>query len=257
MMRTATAAAALALALSASGCAYNEDLGRSQFLLVDDRALAGASQQAWAETLSKSRVSRDSAANERVRRIATRIIDAAGLNDRPWEVVVFDNPQANAFVVPGGKMGVNTGLLRVVQNDDQLAAVIGHEVAHTVANHAAERYSQTAATQIALAGAQGVLGQSNPTLGRQVAAFGGAGAQLGVLMPFSRQHELEADRLGVDYMARAGFNPSQAIELWRLMGAQRTGGSAPQVLSTHPSDETRLEALARHIESRGYAVAAR
>jgi predicted Zn-dependent protease len=236
-----------------AGCTYNEDLGRNQLLIVDNSQLAGAAQQAWEETLRTSSVSRDAAANARVRAVGTRLVQAAGLAGQPWEYVVFDDDTANAFVLPGGQVGVNTGLLRVVQNDDQLAAVLGHEIAHMTANHAAERYSQTAATQAGLGIAQGVLGGGSSTMAQAVGSLGGVGAQLGVLLPFSRRHELEADRLGVDYMARANYQPSQALALWRNMAAGRTGGGGGGgMTSTHPSDSDRLAALDAHIRSRGY-----
>jgi predicted Zn-dependent protease len=244
----------IVIGLSLSGCAYNEDLGRNQLLLVDSGALTQSGQQAWAETLKTEKVSTDAAAKARVLRVGSRIVQAAGLTDRPWEYVVFQNDQANAFVLPGGKVGVNTGLLKVVQNDDQLAAVLGHEVGHTTAQHAAERFSQTAATQIALAGIQGAAGNYSKGLADGIAAYGGVGAQLGILLPFSRQHELEADRLGVRYMATAGYRPAEAVTLWRLMAAQRQGGP-PQFMSTHPSDATRIAALEQIL--RDQAAAAR
>lgn len=249
-MRRAAAAALAAVSLTGlSACAYNEALGRSQFLVVDDAALAQSAASAWQQTLSQGEVSRNAADNARVRRVADRIINAAGLGGQPWEVVVFDDPDVNAFVLPGNRMGVNTGLLRLVRNDDQLAAVIGHEVAHTTARHAAERQSNTLAASLGLSVASAAAGQGR--IGQAVNQFGGAGAQLGFLLPFSRQHELEADRLGVDYMQRAGFDPRQAIELWRLMAAQ--GNSrAPQFASTHPSEETRIAQLEQYIRSRGW-----
>lgn len=242
------AAAGAVGVLGLAACAYNEDLGRSQFLLVNDAALAQSAQQAWAQTLATSKVSNDRAAQARVQRVAARLVEAAGLGDRSWEYVVFEDPQANAFVLPGGKIGVNTGMLSVVENDDQLAAVIGHELAHSVANHAAERYSQTAATQLALGIGQSALGgRVGAETAKQISAFGGVGAQLGVLLPFSRRHELEADRLGVDFMARAGYRPAEAVKLWRNMQAASTGGRPPQLLSTHPSEATRIAELERYI----------
>lgn len=237
--------------LSLAACAYNPDLGRSQFLLVNDAALAQSAQQAWAQTLATSKVSSDRAAQARVQRVGARLVAAAGLGDRPWEYVVFEDAQANAFVLPGGKVGVNTGLLAIVQNDDQLAAVIGHELAHSVANHAAERYSQTAATQLALGIGQSALGgRVGAETAQRISAFGGAGAQLGVLLPFSRRHELEADRLGVDFMGRAGYRPAEAVTLWRNMQAANSGGGPPQFLSTHPSEATRIAELERYIAGR-------
>ncbi|HYF22911.1 MAG TPA: M48 family metallopeptidase [Caulobacteraceae bacterium] len=239
--------AASALSLSAlTACTHNEALGRNQLLLISDAQLAQASSQAWAQTLQKNRLSRDAAMNERVRRIGARIVQAAGLNDRPWEYAVFENASPNAFVLPGGQVGVTTGLFKVVENDDQLAAVIGHEAAHVAARHAAERYSQTAAAQVGLS----VVGSGLDSRAAMQAL--GLGAQVGVLLPFSRQHELEADRIGVDYMHRAGFRPAESLRLWENMARGRTGGSTPQWASTHPSDATRLQALSEYLRSRGW-----
>lgn len=246
------AGAALALLGGVAACSYNETLGRDQIMLVDEAALVQASNAAWAETLKTNRVSRDPALNRRLQAVAPRIIQAAGLTDRRWEYVVFEGDQPNAFVLPGGQIGVTTALFRVARTDDQLAAVIGHEVAHVVARHAAERYSQTSLAQLGVGLAQQAATGSDSEAVRAAAAYGGVGAQVGFLLPFSRQHELEADRIGVDYMARAGFRPAEALALWRNMAANRTGGAAPQFLSTHPSDETRLRQLEEYMRSKGY-----
>jgi predicted Zn-dependent protease len=237
-----------AAALSTAACAYNESLGRSQFLLVDDNALTQQSEAAWAQALRSQPTSNDAAANARVRRVGGRIVEAAGLTDRSWDYAVFVSQSPNAFVLPSGKIGVTTGLLNLVRNDDQLAAVLGHEVGHVVARHAAERYSSTAATSMVLSGVQSAAGDYAQAAG----AIGGLGAQLGVLLPFSRRHELEADRLGVDYLQRAGFRPSEAIALWRLMAEQRQG-STPEFASTHPSDTSRIAALQEYISSKGWS----
>lgn len=247
-----TASAAATVALSLSACSYNESLGRSQLLLVNDASLVSAGQQAWAQSLASSRLSRNPAANERVRRVGHRIITAAGLGAQPWEYAVFENNSPNAFALPGGKIGVNTGLLALSPTDDQLAAVIGHEVGHTVAHHAAERMSQQAATQIGLGVAQSALGgAAGGDRARQLASLGSVGAQVGVLLPFSRTHELEADRLGVDYMKGAGYDPRQAVVLWEAMAARSRSGT-PSILSTHPSDAARIAALRQYIASRGW-----
>lgn len=247
MHRPLIIALAAAAALSTAACAYNEALGRNQFLLVGDSALTQQADAAWAEALRTQRVSSDAAANARIRRVGDRIVEAAGMGDRRWDYAVFVSESPNAFVLPSGKIGVTTGLLSLVRNDDQLAAVLGHEVGHAVAQHAAERYSQTAATNLGLGVLQGAAGDYAQAAG----AIGGLGAQLGVLLPFSRRHELEADRLGVDYMQRAGFRPSEAVALWRLMAGQRQG-STPEFASTHPSDASRIAALEQYIESQGW-----
>jgi predicted Zn-dependent protease len=243
----------LAGSTSLGACAYNEALGRSQVLLVDEGQLAQAAASAWTQTLSRERVSNDPALNRRVRDVGSRLVQAAGVGGQSWEYRVFESDQPNAFVLPGGRVGVNTGLFKVVQNDDQLAAVLGHEIAHSTLRHAAERYSQTQLAQVGLGVAQSAAGRSSPNVARAISTFGGAGAQLGYLLPFSRTHELEADRIGVDYMARAGFRPSQAVQLWRNMAAQETRSGPPQFMSTHPSDATRIQQLEAYISSRGYS----
>ncbi|MFZ5719799.1 MAG: M48 family metallopeptidase [Pseudomonadota bacterium] len=258
LARRARGAAIAACLAPLAACAYNPTLGRDQFLLVNDAALAQSAQEAWSQTLATSKVSSDAAANARVRRVGSRLVEAAGLGDRSWQYAVFDDPQANAFVLPGGRIGVNTGLLALAEDDDQLAAVLGHELAHSVANHAAERYSQAAATQLALGVGQAALGSRvTPQMAQQIAALGGVGAQLGILLPYSRRHELEADRLGVDYMVRAGYRPEAAVALWRNMQQANTGGRPAPFLSTHPSEATRIAELERYIASRGWEAGPR
>jgi predicted Zn-dependent protease len=246
-MKTFVAVIAAATALGLGACAYNESLGRNQFLIVDDSALMQQSNAAWAETLRSQKVSTNAAQNERVRRVGGRVVQAAGLAGRNWDYAVFEDASPNAFVLPSGQIGVTTGLLKLVQNDDQLATVIGHEVGHVVARHAAERYSTQSTTGLVLGAVQSRAGDYSQAIG----ALGGMGAQLGLLLPFSRSHELEADRLGVDYVAAAGYKPSESIALWRLMAQQRQSGT-PEFASTHPSDQTRITALQQYIASRGW-----
>jgi Zn-dependent protease with chaperone function len=237
--------------LMLSGCAYNAELGRDQFAMVDEASLARSGEQAWEQTMRTSKISKDARMNARVTTVGQRIIEAAGLANRPWDYVVFDNDTPNAFVLPGGHIGVNSGLVRLVDNDDQLAAVLGHEASHVLGRHAAERYSQQMSTQLVLAIAQAAAGGGSSDGGRAVASLGGAGAQMGFLLPFSRKHELEADRIGVDIMQRAGYRPREAVSLWRKMQAQ--GGSGrPEFASTHPSDATRIQALENYLASQGW-----
>jgi predicted Zn-dependent protease len=236
-----------------SGCAYNADLGRDQLLIVGDDSLAADSDRAWAETLRTGNISREPVKVGRVRAIGQRVIQAAGMADRPWDYAVFLDEAPNAFVLPGGHVGVTVGLLAVVENDDQLAAVIGHEAGHVVARHAAERVSQQRTSQILLGIAGAAAGGSD--FGRLVKDHGGSAAKFGVLLPFSRKQELEADRLGVDYMQRAGYRPREAVALWRNMQAldiAQGKASGGELSSTHPSDAVRIQELERYLSSQGW-----
>lgn len=247
MPKTHIALVAVLSALSLSACAYNETLGRNQFVLVDEASLTQQSDAAWAQALKTQSVSTNAGQNARVRTVGTRIVQAANLGDRSWDYAVFNDDAPNAFVLPSGKIGVTTALLALVQNDDQLATVIGHEVAHVVARHAAERNSTSALAGIAGQVAGGLAGD----YGQQAASATGLFAQYGALLPFSRRDELEADRIGVDFLAAAGYRPSQAVALWRLMAAQGASNT-PEFASTHPSDTTRIAALEQYIASRGW-----
>lgn len=146
------------LGAGVGACAYNEALGRNQLVFIDDGVLVQQSQAAWAETLRTQKVSNNTAQNARVRRVGDRIVQAANLTNRHWEYAVFDDATPNAFVLPSGHMGVTTGLLAIAKNDDQLAAVIGHEVGHVIARHAAERASTTQTTGLILGAVQSQAG---------------------------------------------------------------------------------------------------
>lgn len=237
-------------ALALCACAYNPELGRKQLLIVGESGLTAAGEKAWADTLRTRHLSSDPDRNARVRAVGARVVAAAGLDGRPWDYVVLLDEAPNAFVLPGGHVGVTVGLMDLAANDDQLAAVIGHEAAHVVARHAAERRSQSTASRVLLAGAEAAAGSSSD-LGRGLKAYGDDASRLAFLLPFSRQHELEADRLGVDYMQRAGYRPREAAVLWRRMQAQG-GAGGPQFLSTHPSDATRIAALEAYLTRRGW-----
>ncbi|MGA9659066.1 MAG: M48 family metallopeptidase [Asticcacaulis sp.] len=238
----------LGAALSLSGCETNSTLGRSQLLLVDDAALQQAAAASWKQQLATAKISKDPALNKRVQTVGGRIAAVSGLGGGGWEYVVFDDPQPNAFVIPGKKVGINTGLFKVVKNDDQLAAVIGHETAHVLGKHAAERASQQMATQGVLEVATGV---TSGNVQKAVASYGGLGAQVGLLLPYSRKHESEADRIGVDLMVKAGYRASAAVEVWQNMMALNSG-APPELLSTHPSDTTRIKDLQAYIAAKGY-----
>lgn len=215
--------------------------GRRQLLLLPGEQLDSMGVQAFNEMKSQQKVSSDARTNNYVKCVANAITDAMD-ERRDWEVVVFQEDSANAFALPGGKIGVHTGLLKVAKNQDQLAAVVGHEVGHVIAQHGNERVSE----QLALQGGLGVLGGILSSKGKNydlLMAGLGVGAQFGVLLPHSRTQESEADVIGLDLMAKAGFNPRESVSLWENMGKESGGGAPPEFMSTHPSHGTRIENL--------------
>jgi predicted Zn-dependent protease len=220
--------------------------GRKQFIAVSDGEMNKMGLQAFGEMKKKTPIDTTFRTNEYVKCIAYAV--AAQATDRTgvqnWEVVVFKDKSANAFALPGGKIGVHTGILPVANSADQLAAVLGHEVGHVIARHGAERVSQGLATQSGLILADILLGQSGNENRGLVMAGLGLGAQFGVLLPFSRKHESEADEIGLMLMAKAGFNPQESVTLWQNM-AKAGGGKPPEFMSTHPSNDTRI----RHLRS--------
>jgi predicted Zn-dependent protease len=233
------------LAAALAGCSENQTTGRRQLAFVPDEELARLADQSWEQLLMEAPVSRDPALHERLTRVATPIVRATGRSDLQWDFVVFDTPDLNAFVLPNGKVGVFRGMLEFVQSDDELAAVLGHEAAHILARHPAERVSQQLAAQAGVTLGRLVLGGENGQNADLVAGVLGLGATYGVLLPHSRSQELEADRIGVELMRKAGFEPEAAVQFWRrMMIRQSSQGGAPlEALSTHPADDRRLSEL--------------
>lgn len=195
-------------------------------------------------------ISKDARANEMVRRVGQRIAAVAQLPNAQWEFVVFDSPEANAFCLPGGKVGVYTGILPICRDDAGLATVIGHEVSHAVARHGGERMTEAMGIQALGTAANAVVGSSKyaqySPLFQQVY---GVGSQLGVALPHSRKQESEADHIGLLYMARAGYNPEAAVDFWKRFAEynRRQGGTTPWYLRTHPTDEDRIAALQKEL----------
>lgn len=247
LMRGAAGAGVAALL---TGCATNPETGRSQLLLISDNDLSALSVQAWTDMKAKTPVSRDPALGARAVRVGTKIQNAAGRGGEAWEFVVFDTKDLNAFVLPGGHVGIYRGLLEFTENDDQLAAVLGHETGHVTAHHAAERASQEQVAGLGMSLGQSAL--SGRGGGGSLGQIFGLGLQYGVLMPYSRLQESEADKLGVDYMYKAGYDVRQSVRLWEKMAA--AGGSrSPEFLSTHPDPINRMAALKAYINAKGYA----
>jgi len=231
--------AAAGLMLTAvAACETVPVTGRSQFNVVDQDTETKLGEQAWAEIKKKSKISQDPQANATVQRVAQRVAAASGLKEK-WEFLVIEDKQINAFALPGGKIAVYTGILPVTQDDNGLATVLSHEVGHVLAHHAAERVSQSEAIQAGTSIASILLGGATGIDPDSMAGLLGAGAAVGLELPFSRQQELEADRIGLTLMARAGYDPRTALAFWQRM-AQAAKGAPPEFLSDHPTDERRI-----------------
>ncbi|MBL8549151.1 MAG: M48 family metallopeptidase [Hyphomonadaceae bacterium] len=235
----------LGAAASLAGCVTNPETGREQLILVDDGQLTQMALQSWGQLVSQTPVWHNPREQARLARIGGRIAVAANRQSLQWEYALFDRPDKNAFVLPGGKVGFYRGLMEICERDDHVACVLGHETAHVVGRHAAERYSR----EIARQGALQVAGAFTDS---QIAmAALGLGSQVGLSLPFSREQEAEADRLGVNYMQAAGYDPREAVVFWRRM-SQGGGGRGPEFLSTHPDPANRIEALRAYINARGW-----
>lgn len=236
---------ALTLWLIVAACTTVPITGRSAMHLISSEQLAVVAAAQFGELKKESSVSTDASYNAMMQRVGKRIAYAAAsdLPNANWEFVVFDDPeQINAFAMPGGKVAIYTGLFDVVKSDADLAIVLGHEIAHVVAGHGAERVTQQL---LAAGGALAVdLGtREMDTEDRRLIMIAyGAGATLGALLPYSRLHETEADEIGLIYAARAGYDPRTAIDFWSRMETAKNGGP-PEFLSTHPSDATRQRRL--------------
>jgi len=218
--------------------------GRRQLLLLSEGEELQMGLSAYQEVLKKARLSSDPAATEQVRRVGRRIAAATGRTDYQWEWSLLEDKQANAFCLPGGKVAVYTGILPITRDDAGLAAVLGHETAHAIARHGGERVSQGLLVQVGLAATQVALARSDPAMVQQVTALLGAGTTVGLLLPWSRTQESEADHLGLIFMAKAGYDPHAARDLWvRMAEAAKGSARPPEFLSTHPAEETRIRQI--------------
>ncbi len=239
--------------------------GRRQLNLVPTSQMTSLSQTQYRDFLSQSRVITSGPEADMVRRVGNRIKNsvedymrqngmADELKNYSWEFNLVDDPSVNAWCMPGGRVVFYTGILPYTKNEDGLATVMGHEIAHAVANHGNERVSQGLVQQmggVALAVALSDRPQQTQQLFQ--AAYG-VGSQVGVMLPFSRQHETEADRLGLIFMAMAGYNPDESVPFWQRM-SQAGGGGQPEFLSTHPAPSTRINNLRNKFipEAKAYA----
>lgn len=230
-----------------SACS-SSSTGRSQVILFSASELDQMGSSSFAEMKKQTPISKDKATNNFVQCVATAITKnvSKSVHKGDWEVVVFDSPQVNAFALPGGKIGVYTGILNVTENADQLAAIMGHEVAHVIEQHSNERLSANKMQNMGMAAATTAAGYADLENKDLLMAGLGLGIQYGAIMPYSRSHESEADIVGQDLMAKSGFEPSASVKLWQNMS--KLGGDAPsEFMSTHPSNQTRIKQLSKHL----------
>lgn len=248
------------LILGMTACATVPLTGRRQASLVSEESMRQEAAQQYRQFLSdpKTRVVNNTAQSRKVKEIGNKIASAvtkymndngygADISGYQWEFNLIESPEVNAWCMPGGKVAIYTGILPVTQTDAGLATVMGHEIAHAIANHSSERYSQAMIAQ----GLGSVVGATVKS--QTFDQLFGIGAQAGVLLPNSRKQESEADRLGLTFMAMAGYDPQSAIGFWQRMAAKSNGQSPPEFLSTHPSDDTRINGIKKYLpEAQAY-----
>jgi predicted Zn-dependent protease len=231
--------------------------GRRQLSLIPESEMISLSLTQYGQFLKENKVSTDQAKTAMVRRVGEKIAKAvesymaqAGLSENlkgyQWEFNLVESPEVNAWCMPGGKVVVYSGLLPVAQNEEGLATVMGHEIAHAVARHGSERMSQQLIAQLGSTSLSAALADKPQATQQIAAAAFGLGTQVGVLLPFSRKQESEADHLGLIFMAMAGFNPQSSLAFWQRMG-QQTKTSMPEFLSTHPVNSTRIRDLQKEL----------
>ena len=240
----------LLLALGLTACATSPT-GRSQLLIFSSNQLDQMGAQAFDGMKAETPVSQKTSQNSYVQCVAETLLPfvPAGVYAGDWEVVVFNDDQVNAFALPGGKIGVYTGLLNVAKNQHQLAAVIGHEIGHVIAQHGNERMSQSTLIEMGSQAVNQILAANEVPYNQAIMSGLGLGLQVGVQLPFSRAHESEADIIGLQLMALAGFDPRQSVDLWQNTEAASGGERPAEILSTHPAPQTRIDNLQANMDA--------
>ena len=247
----------LGLTLLVAACASAPYTNRHQLMLTSEGSETNMGYQAFGQIKHQYKVSRDPVLNAEVQEVGQRIAAAAQRPDYHWEFVVFDDKEANAFCLPGGKVGIFTGILKYTQDEAGLATVIAHEVGHALARHSGERMSQSMLAQVGGIGLGAALGGVGSGTGQAIMAGYSLGTQYGILLPYSRTQEYEADHIGLILMAKAGYDPAQALAFWKRMMTKDKKVNMPQFMSTHPSDASRLHELEVFLpEARKYYIPA-
>jgi len=235
-----------------NGCQLTQSpTGRTQALMYSNADMSELGSQSFEEMKKVEKVVTSAKINNYVSCIANAITKEvpASYGVNQWEVVVFESDQVNAFALPGGHIGVYTGLMNVAKTPDQLAAVIGHEVGHVLANHSNERLSRDQLTNTGLSLASSAFDLASIENKELFMQGLGLGAQYGITMPFGREQESESDEIGLDLMAKAGFKPQSSVSLWEAMAIASGGQQPMEFLSTHPSNETRIKDLTKNMNA--------
>ena len=227
-----------------AACATVPVTGRHSFNIVPEDQELALGVTAYKEVKAKAKISTDPAATALVRRVGERIAKISDRPDYQWEYVLIDDPKTeNAFCLPGGKVAVYSGILPITKNEAGLAVVLGHEIGHAIAKHGAERMSEELVLNLGGETLDMALSKKPAETRKAVNQAFGLGATYGAILPFGRSQESEADHIGLIYMAKAGYDPQEALAFWKRMEAASGGKQPPQFLSTHPSHETRIQNL--------------
>jgi predicted Zn-dependent protease len=239
-----------------SSCTTNPYTGEQELAFMGDQQIAAMASTAWSDMKAQTPQTSDPNLRNSVLRTWSRVERATPKAGEQWDVAVFDTDNVNAFVMPGNRVGVFRGMVDLAENDDQLSTVLGHEIGHAVYRHANRRMSRAMLAQGALVAGQVAVASSEELrqYGNMIGALGGAAMQFGVILPYSRQSELEADKAGVDYMHKAGYDVGQSVRLWELMDQKSSGQRPPEFMSTHPDPARRAQELRQYINARGYAL---
>jgi predicted Zn-dependent protease len=231
-----------------AGCAKTPVTGRTQLILISNEQEAALGLRESEKLKQTAKLSIDTARVARIRRIGEKIAAVSGREDFDWEFNVIESDEVNAFCLPGGKVFFYTGILKLTSNDDQIATVMGHEIAHALARHGAERLSLQMVSSTGAQMLTSALEIPAEYQGMYRQAYG-IGTQVGVMLPYSRKHEHEADQIGVYLMWKAGYRPEEAVRFWEKMKAKSQGRAAPEFLSTHPTDQSRIDAIRAFIKT--------
>ena len=236
--------------LITSACATTPVSNRSALILIPQSQEISLGKQSYEQILKKEKESEDANLTQIVSRVGLRIVAVSDMPKLDWEFKLIESDTKNAFALPGGKVAIYTGLLSVAKNEAGLATIMSHEIAHVIARHGAQRMTQQMLLQGAMLGAG--LSMKNNTQRNIILSALGVGVLYGFTLPFSRSHESEADQIGLLYMARAGYDPNEALQFWQRFSKVKDGKAPPEWASTHPADTTRMQGLRKYFSRAKY-----